>query len=75
MRRRRLGNCTPQKSNSIEDLIENEGNEYPVSDPNKIMINVTNVISDAHKKSFKEEIMDKITEKLMEKLQAWLTRK
>jgi hypothetical protein len=34
-RRRRLGNCTPQQNNSIEDLVENEENEYPVSDPNK----------------------------------------
>jgi hypothetical protein len=34
------------------------------------MINITNELSDAHKKiSKKEEIMDQITEKLMEKLQ------
>jgi hypothetical protein len=50
MGRRRQGNCTPQKSNSIEDLVGNKENEYPVSDPNKTMINVTNEFSDAHKK-------------------------
>jgi hypothetical protein len=51
--------------------VGNEENEYPVPDPNKTMINVTNEPSDAHKKkkSLKEEIMDKFTEKFMEKLQ------
>jgi hypothetical protein len=32
------------------------------------MINITNELSDAHKKSHKEKIMDEITEILMEKL-------
>jgi hypothetical protein len=49
----------------MEDLVGNEENEYPVPDPNKTMINE---LSDAHKKSLKEETMDDITEKLMEKL-------
>jgi hypothetical protein len=30
--------------------VGNEENEYPVPDPNKTMINVTNEPSDAHKK-------------------------
>jgi hypothetical protein len=64
-RRRRQGNSTPQKNNSIEDLVGNE-NEYTVPDPNRMMINITN---DVHKTSLKEEIMDKLIEKLMEKLQ------
>jgi hypothetical protein len=64
------GNLTPQKMNSsMEDLMRNEENEYPVPDPNRTMINITNDLSKAHKKSLKEEIMDEITEKLMEKLQ------
>jgi hypothetical protein len=55
-RRRRDGNHTPQKNNSIEDLVGNEENGYPVPDPNKTMINVTNEPSDTHKK-IQEEIM------------------
>jgi hypothetical protein len=30
--------------------VGNEENEYPVPDPNKTMINVTNKLSSAHKK-------------------------
>jgi hypothetical protein len=50
MGRRREGNYTPQKNNSMEDLVGNEGNGYPVSDPNQTMINVSNEPSDTHKK-------------------------
>jgi hypothetical protein len=32
-RRRRNGNHTPQKNNSIEDSVGDEENEYSVSDP------------------------------------------
>jgi hypothetical protein len=49
-RRRRDGNCTPQKNKSIEDLVGNEENGYPVPDPNKTMINIIYEHSDAHKK-------------------------
>jgi hypothetical protein len=68
-RRRMPGNpIPPQKNNnSIEDLVKNEENEYPVPDPNRTMINITNDLSNAHKKLLKEEIMDKITE-IIEKL-------
>jgi hypothetical protein len=70
MERRRPGNPTTQKTNnSIENLVRNEENEYPVPDSNRTMINIINGLSDAHKKSLKEEIMGMITEKLMEKLQ------
>jgi hypothetical protein len=42
MGRTREGNYTPRKkNNSMEDLVGNEENGYPVSDPNKTMINVT----------------------------------
>jgi hypothetical protein len=37
------------KNNSIEDFVGNEENEYPVPDPNKTMINVTNELSETHK--------------------------
>jgi hypothetical protein len=63
------GNPIPQKTNnSIEDLVGNEKNEYPVPDSNRTMKNITRELSDIHKETFKEEIMDKIIEKLMEKL-------
>jgi hypothetical protein len=69
-RRRRPGNTTSQKTNnSIADLVGNEENEHPVPDPNRTMINITNELSDAHKKICQKGSYDKITEKLMEKLQ------
>jgi hypothetical protein len=50
----------------MEDLTGNEENGYPVPEPNKTMINVTNKPSEAHththKKSLKEDIMEKNTE-------------
>jgi hypothetical protein len=39
-------------------LVGNEENGYPVPDPNKTMINVTNQPSDTHKKLVKEEIIE-----------------
>jgi hypothetical protein len=47
-----------KKKNSIEDLVGNKENGYPVPDPNKTMINVTNQPSDTHKKLVKEEIIE-----------------
>jgi hypothetical protein len=40
--------------------VGNEENEYPVPNPNKTMINITNELSDTHKKSIKEETMEEI---------------
>jgi hypothetical protein len=75
-RKRRDGNYIPQnKKNSIDDLVGNEENGYPVPDPNKTMINVTNEPSDIHKKSLKEKTMEEITEKLMEKTLDMVTQK
>jgi hypothetical protein len=55
-RRRRDGTHSFQKNNSIQDSVGNEKkNGYPISDLNKIMINVTNECSDAYKKILKEE--------------------
>jgi hypothetical protein len=34
-RRRRQGNNTAQKNNSIENLVGHEENEYPIPEPNK----------------------------------------
>jgi hypothetical protein len=47
----RDGNYIPQKNNSTHDSVGNEENRYPVPDPNKTMINVTNEPSDTHKKN------------------------
>jgi hypothetical protein len=52
----------------MEDLVGNEENGYPVPDPNKTMINVTNKPSETHKKSLVEEIMEEVTERLIKKM-------
>jgi hypothetical protein len=57
-KRRRDGKHSPQKNNSIQVSVENEENGYPVPDLNKTMINVTKELSDAHKKTLKEEIWE-----------------
>jgi hypothetical protein len=41
-RKRTEGNYTPQQNNSMEDLVGNEENGYPVPDPNKTMITISN---------------------------------
>jgi hypothetical protein len=67
--RRRPGNSTQQKTNnSTEDLVENEENEYPVPDPNRTMLIMTNEPNIVHKKYFKEEIMNENSEIVREKL-------
>jgi hypothetical protein len=49
-RRRRQGNSTHQKTNnSIEDFVGNEGNEYMVPNPNRMIINMTNEPNNIHK--------------------------
>jgi hypothetical protein len=53
-RRRRDGNHIPQKNNSIEDLVGNEENGYPIPDPNNTMIHVTNENYKPLKKEIKE---------------------
>jgi hypothetical protein len=50
MGRRRDGNHTPQKKNSIEESVGNEEDGYPVPNPNKTMINITKEPSDTYKK-------------------------
>jgi hypothetical protein len=48
--------------------VGNEDNEYPVPDPNRTMMKITNELNDVHKKYLKEEIMDELFEIHMEKL-------
>jgi hypothetical protein len=67
-RRRKDGNHSPQKDNSIQDSGGNEENGYPVSDLNKTVINVTKEPSEIHQKTFKEEILEEISEEFMEKI-------
>jgi hypothetical protein len=67
-RRRRDGNHSPQKYNSIQYTVGNEENAYPVPVPNKTMMNVTEYLNNAQKNTLKEEILKEITEKFMEVL-------
>jgi uncharacterized protein involved in exopolysaccharide biosynthesis len=71
-RRRRDGNYSPQKNNSIQDSLGNEENGYLVPDLNKTMTNVTKELSEAHtqnktrqNKTLKEEISEKFMETLL----------
>jgi hypothetical protein len=64
MWRSRDGNNTLQKNNSIEDLVGNEENGYPVPDLKKITINMTKELSN----TFKEKTWKEISEKFMEKI-------
>jgi hypothetical protein len=68
MERRRDGNHSLQKNNSIQDSGENEENGYLVPELNKTMINITKELSNAHKKILKEEIWEEISEKFMEEI-------
>jgi hypothetical protein len=48
--------------------VGNQENEYPVPDPNRVMLIMTNEPNSIHKKSLKEERMSRIIETGMEKL-------
>jgi hypothetical protein len=74
MERRKEGNYT-QENNSIQVLVGNEENGYPVPDCKKTMINVTNEPSDTHKKIPQRGNHEEITEKFMEKLQDTVNQK
>jgi hypothetical protein len=58
------------ENNSIQNLVGNEENGYPVSDLNKTTINVTKELSDnpPTPKTLKEEIWEEISKKFMEKI-------
>jgi hypothetical protein len=75
MGKRREGNYTPQKNNSIEDLEGNEENGYPVPDPKKTLINITNEPSDSHKKKIsKKKSWKKSLRNSWKRYKTWLTR-
>jgi hypothetical protein len=57
-----------KKKSLIQDSEANEENRYPVHDPNKTMINDTKELSDAHKSTLKEEMVQEATENFMEKV-------
>jgi hypothetical protein len=60
-------NHSPQKSNTIQDSVANEENGYPVTDPNKKMINITKEPSDAQKKTKKQQKTTPSTRKYWKK--------
>jgi hypothetical protein len=74
-RKRRQGHRTPQGNNSMEDLVINDENGYPVPDSNKTMITVTNELSDAHKKSPKRNSWTKSLRNSWRNYKTQLTRK
>jgi hypothetical protein len=53
--------------NSIEDLVEDEGNEYPVADLSRI--NTSNELNEVCKEVFKEYFKKELIEILMEEMQ------
>jgi hypothetical protein len=57
MWRRRQGTTTPQKTNnnSIEYLVEREGNESLVADSGRMMIRMSNKLKEELKDMVKEE--------------------
>jgi hypothetical protein len=58
-RRRRYGNHSLQKNNLIQNSVGNDKNGYPAPDLNNTIINVTQVLSDAHKKPSKKKCRKK----------------
>jgi hypothetical protein len=50
-RKRRQGNRTPQKTNNnkIQDLVESEEDESPISDLRRMMIRMFNELKKTHK--------------------------
>jgi hypothetical protein len=60
-RRRRQEAALQRINSSIEDLVENEGNEYLVSDPSRMMISMSNELNEAHKELLIKEMQIKTT--------------
>jgi molecular chaperone DnaK (HSP70) len=56
------------KNNSIQNSVGNEENGYPVPNFRKTMINGTMELSNAHKKTLKQEIWEEISEKFLKKI-------
>jgi hypothetical protein len=55
-RKRKQGNITPQKMNNkvIEDLVENEGDEFPVAVLRRMMVRIFNELRKDLKKNMKK---------------------
>jgi hypothetical protein len=54
--RGRQGNTTPQNTdNLIQESVENEENEHPVADSNRMMLSMFNESNKVHKHLLKEE--------------------
>jgi hypothetical protein len=71
-RRRRQGPKTPQQTynNSIEDLVESEGNEFPVADPSRVIICVSNEFKEGLKKELKEKLVEDLKENIQKQLKS-----
>jgi hypothetical protein len=56
-RKRRQGSTTPQKINNdiIEDLVESEGDEYPLTDIRKRMIRIFNELKSSLRRTYKNK--------------------
>jgi hypothetical protein len=67
-RRRRQRNITLQKTNNnlTKDLVENEGNEFPVTDTSRMMIKMTNKFNKDLKEVLKEDLKKECKEEIME---------
>jgi hypothetical protein len=76
MGRRSSGNPIPQKTNnSINDLVVSEKNEYPVPDPYRTMINITNELSDTYKKNLsKRKLWKRSLRNSWRSYKMWLTK-
>jgi hypothetical protein len=58
-------NLSPSQNNLIQDSEGNKENGYPVPDSNKTKINNARKPNDAHKNTFKKEILQVISENFM----------
>jgi hypothetical protein len=53
------------KSNLIEDSVENEENKYPLADPSRMMVSLSNEPNEVHKVMHNKELKTKLIEILM----------
>jgi hypothetical protein len=64
--RKREGNHSPCKNKVVQDLEQNEENRCPDPDFNKTKINYTKEPNEAHKNTWKKEILQVINENFIE---------
>jgi hypothetical protein len=76
MGRRKPENSTPQKNNSIKDLVGNEQNEYPVPDTKRTIINITNELNGTQQKHLlKRKLWTRSLRISWNSYKTWLNRK